>query len=67
VGIGGAPKVGDKAGWEPRIAKGKNVLYEHALQGFKGATGICPQKGGRWDVPDAVVQQAVDYMTSMAK
>ncbi len=67
VGIGGAPKLGDARGWGPRVAKGKDVLYSHAIQGFKGETGICPQKGGRWDVPDAVVRQAVDYMTTTAK
>ncbi len=67
VGIGGAPKLGDAPGWEQRIAKGKDVLYAHAIQGFKGEAGICPQKGGRWDVPDAVVRQAVDYMTTIAK
>ena len=66
-GIGGAPMVRDKAAWEPRLAQGKELLYGHALQGFKGATGICPQKGGRWDVPDAVVLQAVDYMADIAK
>lgn len=67
VGIGGAPKLGDKAAWEHRIAQGKDVLYGHALEGFKGASGICPQKGGRWDVPDAVVRQAVDYLVDSAK
>jgi cytochrome c5 len=67
VGIGGAPKLGDAAGWGPRTARGKDVLYAHAIQGFKGETGICPQKGGRWDVPDAVVRQAVDYMSTIAK
>jgi cytochrome c5 len=64
--IGGAPTVGDPAEWKPLIAKGKDVLYSHALQGFKGTSGICPQKGGRWDLPDAVVEQAVDYMVSAA-
>jgi cytochrome c5 len=67
VGIGGSPKIGDKAAWAPRIAEGKDVLYQHAIQGFKGRTGICPPKGGRWDVPDAIVQQAVDYMTNATK
>ena len=36
AGIAGAPKAGDAAAWAPRIAKGKNVLYQHALQGFQG-------------------------------
>ena len=30
-GIGGAPTFGDKAAWSPRIAKGPDVLNDHAL------------------------------------
>jgi cytochrome c5 len=66
-GIAGAPKAGDKAAWAPRIAEGKATLYEHALHGFTGSSGVMPPKGGRTDVPDDVVKQAVDYMVQMAK
>jgi cytochrome c5 len=66
-GIAGAPKAGDKAAWGPRIAKGKDVLYQHALQGFTGTAGVMPPKGGRLDAPDPLVKQAVDYMVGMAK
>jgi cytochrome c5 len=66
-GIAGAPKAGDKAAWAPRIAEGKATLYEHALHGFTGSAGVMPPKGGRTDVPDDVVKQAVDYMVQMAK
>jgi cytochrome c5 len=66
-GIAGAPKAGDKAAWAPRIAEGKAVLYEHALQGFQGKTGVMPPKGGRTDVPDDLVRQAVDHMMQMAR
>jgi cytochrome c5 len=66
-GIGGAPKAGDKAAWGPRIAKGKDILYDHALHGFTGSAGMMPAKGGRTDVPDDVVKQAVDHMVEMAK
>jgi cytochrome c5 len=66
-GIAGAPKAGDKAAWAPRIAEGKAVLYEHALQGFQGKTGVMPPKGGRTDVPDDLVKQAVDHMVQMAR
>jgi cytochrome c5 len=66
-GIAGAPKAGDAAAWGPRIAKGKQTLYDHALHGFQGSTGVMPAKGGRTDVPDDVIRQAVDYMVSMAK
>jgi cytochrome c5 len=66
-GIGGAPRAGDKAAWGPRIAKGKSVLYQHAIQGFTGSSGVMPAKGGRTDVPDDLVKQAVDHMVQMAQ
>jgi len=66
-GIAGAPKAGDRAAWAPRIAKGKATLYEHALQGYTGSSGVMPPKGGRTDVPDDLVKQAVDHMLQMAQ
>jgi cytochrome c5 len=67
AGIAGAPKAGDKAAWAPRIAKGKDTLYQHALQGFQGSSGFMPPKGGRTDAPDDLVKQAVDHMVQMAQ
>jgi len=67
AGIAGAPKAGDKAAWGPRIAKGKDTLYDHAMHGFTGTSGVMPAKGGRTDAPDDLVKQAVDYMVGMAK
>lgn len=32
----GAPQVGDRAAWQPRLAQGMNVLIEHAVNGYKG-------------------------------
>ena len=66
-GIAGAPRAGDRAAWGPRIAKGKAVLYEHAIQGFTGTAGVMPAKGGRTDAPDDLVKQAVDHMLEMAQ
>ena len=65
AGIAGAPKAGDKAAWAPRIAQGKDTLYQHAIQGYNGKAGVMPAKGGRADLTDQLVQQAVDYMTSL--
>ena len=65
-GIAGAPKAGDAAAWGPRIAKGKQTLYDHALHGFQGSAGVMPAKGGRTDVSDDLIRQGVDYMVSMA-
>jgi cytochrome c5 len=67
AGIAGAPKAGDKAAWGPRIAKGREVLYDHALKGFQGGSGVMPAKGGRADLPDDLVKAAVDHMVDMAK
>jgi cytochrome c5 len=66
-GIAGAPRAGDKAAWAPRIAEGKAVLYEHAIQGYTGSAGVMPAKGGRTDVPDDLVKQAVDHMVQLAQ
>jgi cytochrome c5 len=66
-GIAGAPKAGDAAAWAPRIAEGKATLYQHALHGFQSNGAVMPAKGGRPDIPDEVIRQAVDYMVSMVK
>jgi cytochrome c5 len=67
AGVAGAPKFGDKAAWEPRIAQGMDLLYEHSIKGFMGAAGMMPPKGGRADIPDDDVKAAVDYMVGAAK
>jgi len=61
-GIGGAPALGDSAAWEPRIAQGVELLREHALQGYQGQTGFMPAKGGRLDLSDQAVSDAVEFM-----
>ena len=63
AGIAGAPKMGDKALWAPRIAQGVNVLYDHALKGFK----TMPAKGGQVALSDDEVKAAVDYQVSKSK
>jgi cytochrome c5 len=67
AGIAGAPKAGDKAAWGPRIAQGKDTLYNHALHGFSGKTGVMPAKGGRADWPDDLIKQAVDHIVELEK
>jgi cytochrome c5 len=66
-GAGGAPLFGSKADWEPRIAQGKPVLYEHALKGYTGSKGTMPPKGANAGLPDDDVKAAVDYMVSQVK
>jgi cytochrome c5 len=66
AGIGGAPKFGDKAAWAPRIAKGMDTLYDHAIHGFQGNAGVMPAKGGS-SASDDDVKAAVRYMVNAAK
>jgi len=67
TGAAGAPKVGDKAAWAPRIAQGMATLEKHALNGFTGKSGTMPAKGGRTDLSDADVKAAIKYMVSQSK
>ena len=66
AGIAGAPKVGDKAAWVARIKQGNATLYEHAIKGFQGKTGMMPPKGGS-TASDAEVKAAVDHMVTASK
>ena len=63
AGIAGAPKVGDKAAWAPRLATGIDTLYKVALTG----KGAMPPKGGNKDLSDAEVKATVDYMVTAVK
>ena len=63
TGVAGAPKFGDKAAWAPRIATGKETLYNAALHGLRAM----PAKGGNPSLSDADVKAAVDYMVAAAK
>jgi cytochrome c5 len=67
AGVAGAPKYGDKAAWDPRVAKGLDTLHKHALEGFQGQAGFMPAKGGRTDLTDKSVMNAVDYMAAAVK
>lgn len=66
-GIGGAPRVGDGAAWGPRVAKGKDTLYAHAIEGFKGDAGVMPPKGGRTDLADELIRAAVDHIIETSR
>ena len=60
IGLAGAPKLGDVAAWEPRIAKGMETLYDSGINGLAG-TGMIA-KGGCMNCSDEEVNAAVDYM-----
>lgn len=67
AGVAGAPKPGDKADWGPRIAQGQDTLYKHALEGFSGAKGMMPARGGASSLPDDEVKAAVDFMVAQSR
>ena len=58
----GAPKLGDKPSWTPRIAKGVTVLYQSAIDGVK----MMPPRGGNAALKDEELKAAVDFMVSKA-
>lgn len=60
--IPGAPVVGKKDDWAPRIAKGKETLHKHAIEGFNAM----PAKGGNAGLSDDEVKAAVDYMANQS-
>jgi cytochrome c5 len=64
TGVAGAPKIGDKGDWSARVAKGKALLYDHALKGFNN---VMPAKGGNPALSDADVRAAVDYLVAQVR
>jgi cytochrome c5 len=66
-GIAGAPKVGDKAAWVPRLKQGEKLLLERAIKGFQGSSGFMPARGGNSALSDSEVANAVAYMVAQSK
>ncbi len=62
AGLAGAPKLGDKAAWEPRLAQGLDALVTNAIKG----KGAMPPKGGS-AASDAEVRAVVEYMVGAVK
>lgn len=58
AGVAGAPKLGDKSAWAPRIKQGFDTLVKHATEGFKGM----PPKGGGADLDPQELARAVAWM-----
>jgi cytochrome c5 len=66
LGISGAPAVSDYGAWKPRIEKGRQALYQSALNGIEGSDGSyrMPPRGGNAQLKEQQVRQAVDYMVA---
>jgi cytochrome c5 len=62
-GVANAPKYGDKAAWGPRIAQGKDALFNSVNKG----KGAMPPRAGNADLKDEDIKAAIDYMVAAAK
>ncbi len=58
TGTLGAPKVGDKAQWEPRFAQGLDTLVTHAANGLRAM----PAKGGDPSLTETNIKATIVYM-----
>jgi cytochrome c5 len=60
AGAAGAPKLGDKAAWAPRIGVGLDVLTKTAIAG----KNAMPPKGGAADASDEEIARAIVFMAN---
>lgn len=63
TGAVGAPKVGNKGDWAPRISKGMDTLVSHAINGFNAM----PPRGGDSSLSDEDVKKVVEFMVGKSK
>ncbi len=57
-GVGGAPRIGDRSAWIPRLKPGLDVVVRSAINGHGGM----PARGGMADLTDAELRSAIIYM-----
>ncbi len=62
-GAAGAPKLGDKEAWAPRIATGIDAMLAVAIKG----KGAMPPKGACASCSDDDLKAAIEYMVSQSK
>jgi len=62
-GLAGAPAVGNKGQWAPRVAEGLDTLVQHAIQGYKGM----PARGTCATCSDADIKAIVELMVNQSK
>jgi cytochrome c5 len=63
TGAAGAPKLGDKTAWAPRIAQGMDTLLENATSGIRAM----PPKGTCMTCSDADLKAAIEFMTAKSQ
>ena len=57
-GEGGAPRIGDRNAWIPRMKQGIDYLARSAIRGHGGM----PPRGGAADLTDSEIRNAVSYL-----
>jgi cytochrome c5 len=62
TGAAGAPKIGDKAAWGPRIKEGLPELIKTAIKG----ENAMPPRGGSPDLSDLEITRAIVFMTNQS-
>ena len=62
AGVAGAPKIGDKAAWAPRMKPGLKEMVSIAIKG----KGAMPPKGGDASLTDAELTRAVVFMANQS-
>ncbi len=65
-GAGGAPQL-TQALWAPRVAQGTDLLVKHAIEGYQGAAGVMPARGGNPSLNDEQVKATVQWMIDSLK
>jgi len=63
TGVAGAPKLGDKSAWTPRMSNSREVMIVTVLKG----KGVMPPKGGNASLTDSDARAAMDYMLSQVE
>ena len=58
AGVGGAPRIGDRAAWIPRFKQGVDPLVRSAINGHGGM----PPRGGLANLTDREIRNAIVYM-----
>lgn len=67
-GVASAPIPMRPGDWAARVDKPRELLYEHAIEGFFGPEDtLMPARGGNDELSDEDVMRAVDYMVELAK
>ncbi len=67
-GLVGAPKIGDKESWKPRVDKGMETLFDHAINGYIGPSYTeMPAKGGFSNLTDQEVMLAVRFVVAASQ